>query len=445
MSNWITENTGKAIDWARGFVKQPNKWGYLNNPRFVDESLATPTHNPCGYWFDHPAITSVYAYWQQAVAVLKSKALVGVGVMDVDTSLIYRLLILDYSGNEIASQSFTESNAVSGVTGRSFMQEVAGVATLFYFNLSATGELWMYRLDENGGSSSKKISDDCDHLSTEAVFSDGTILAIAGHGGAIVQFRSTNWGVSWSETTLVSSSVNWTGFALSATGTGNIYLAYIIWSDSVLFRLLKSSNKGSSWSTGLGPAGTVNPFARFSLSSYGDHLCIFGENYKATSPWTHYMYLLVSNDAGATWSNGSISIPTETDGIRVGDVNFPNFPASVMYGSVVVALCSGLTTGSRYIIKSTDYGATWSVVVDVSASYSDNWGYSGLEKPIPYTITNDAEIFTLACCGMAYGSNLGYLLSLNSGTSWGFRKIPESNVTIIGAESNPSPIWTNPS
>jgi hypothetical protein len=36
------------------FTEQPDKWGYLNNPRWVPESDATQKHIPCGHWHKNP-------------------------------------------------------------------------------------------------------------------------------------------------------------------------------------------------------------------------------------------------------------------------------------------------------------------------------------------------------------------------------------------------------
>lgn len=37
------------------FTKQDPKYGYGNNPTFVEEDEATDTHTPCGYWPEPPA------------------------------------------------------------------------------------------------------------------------------------------------------------------------------------------------------------------------------------------------------------------------------------------------------------------------------------------------------------------------------------------------------
>jgi len=421
------------------FNEQANKFGYINNPRWVKETEQDEAHLPCGHWHKGPLTTQttseVSAIWQQSFAVSKTDSLLGVGAMDRDVEDSYILQITDLEGTIIKSASFDTPYSTSGVPGTTKINSVSGTQTVFYVNRTYDSSFSfqvydLYKLDINGNSSKKQVYSDyyTDGNNFEylnRIPGDG-IMSVNSSGELIVVFevygkaagisyqklktiRSDDWGVTFKSSVDILNTHLASDQFMDVDSDGNFYLVYNDYSDGTLkpFYLAKSSDSGASWND----IATVPTTPTFNVNDLyiditGTKIYIAG----LKTAGTDVNYLWHSIDFGANWTEETPTI--------AGEANIDHVSIAAN-GAVVILTGEGDTTDKNYIIRSTDSGATWNVIGQTKPTLT--WPtYYQLFDQFP-SLSNDGDLFVFASCGDYIISTdyLGFLKSVNDGVSWG--------------------------
>ncbi len=205
--------------------------------------------------------------------------------------------------------------------------------------------------------------------------------------------KSTNKGVSWSSTYNVSSTTvglsdkEW--LTADATNGPNSNNLYIVWRQfgSTGMRSVRSTNGGVNWSSPLTYSGGQGAYV-----SVGPNGSIQGGSVYNAATSGNSIVVNRSTDGGQTFSpqaTASSFVPggvncanryTVKNCIRMN--SFPNMAADNSYtstrGNVYVVYCVNPLTADIAdinLVRSTDYGATWSAPVRVNddATTTDQW------------------------------------------------------------------------
>jgi hypothetical protein len=179
------------------------------------------------------------------------------------------------------------------------------------------------------------------------------MLAVEQYGKA---YRSTNYGVSWSEITSLGVT-SFRGAALSGDGQ---YQLISINSISINSIVKKSADYGASWTTVL--SGSVNNYNSCAIDSSGSNFYVGGG---AGSPFVYR-----STNQGSSWF---IVYSTSNLSAFVSDVN------CTADGSKLVAPTFGTFNG---LLKSSDYGSNW-----VTSATTGSWRSASVNNDIPVPLT----------------------------------------------------------
>ena len=446
------------------FTEQPNKWGYLNNPKWSEKTNAqefseaagnpidpTDTHKPCGHWHKETeprtgTILTTEAIWQQSIDVLKSEELLGVAGMSKDSDTEYILYITDFDGSIEASYLWETEGDVSGFPGTINIIKVGSTPTVFYINFNLNEDddpiYYVYKIDANGNYSRSLIFEstivDASNYEyiyyqyntyTMAVSSTGTIVtAIAVYECIddvyryyIHTRRSEDWGVSWEDKVEISVT---DGFLISpcvrCDSSGVFYITTMDFSTPAKpFRLWRSTDNGASWSeVATVPTTAVITTTDLNMDISGSKIYVAALVWD--SGWKTYIWL--STDSGATWDRRNVTV--------TGITYFARFGITAN-GDVVILSGRGTIATPDYIIRSDDGGTTWTKIGQRDPALDWPTYIEDYEEYI--SLNNDDDMFVFTACGdyILNTNYLGYLFSEDDGLTWEAKALPLSRVSGV--------------
>jgi hypothetical protein len=226
------------------FNKPPKKYGYINNPRFVNKDEATEIHKPCGYW---PLVYSEIGWYQQMVAVDSSRKLIGASMISQDNAQ-YKLMYYNYETDSIIKEVdfSTEGVLLNTYYGATLLFDKAdGEPRILYLNYEDTN-LCSYAYDYNGRMTNLVIDTavSVDYRTQGVYLGSGMIVVANMKDSNSYSYTSDDYGNSWSSGTLIVAG---SPVTFCYDGASRIYAAYTVFDDSQPFRVKYSTNAGSTW------------------------------------------------------------------------------------------------------------------------------------------------------------------------------------------------------
>ena len=437
------------------FTEQPNKWGYLNNPRWssnVDAqefseavgNLIDPTssHVPCGHWHKetiptYPILTTD-AMWQQTLDVLANDKMLGVGGMSDDSETEYIVEIVDYDEDVIQfGKVWDTTYDVSGYPGTTRIRKVSGVNTTFYLNYfldvvspSYGYVYYLYKINTNGVSSKSLVFSEtpgaltlsCSYcLNGMAISKHGIIVAITymydwdDGNYYIYTNRSTDWGDTWEGYVRIVAQSSFQN--IWCDEDGKFYITASVTEDTEKpFCMWESTDDGETWDeVATVPTTPVDKCDYLSMAIDGTKIHVIGTSDSVT-------YLWDSSDSGATWN---------TTAIVVGGETYLTYFDIAVNEDVIIVSYRGQTTKKHYILRSDDAGVTWTVI---GQRYpADDWSTFIETHPLYGELRNYESTFVFSSCGSyVSGTNyLGYLLSEDDGLTWTVKELPISYISGV--------------
>ena len=210
-------------------------------------------------------------------------------------------------------------------------------------------------------------------------------------GGANIDrfYRSTNAGLTWTESQLISNNLGvWGDPVVMFDSLGNLYFAHLSnplsgwWIDRIVVQ--KSTNNGQTWNDGVGIYQGIQPQAQDKEWLAVDHT---QSPYRGTiyATWTEFDNYGSSNpsdssrirfsksiDQGNTWSNAITISDRSGDCIDSDNTDEGAVPSVGPNGEIYVAWAGPL---GLMFDKSTNGGQTWGTDIFVS-SMPGGWDYN---------------------------------------------------------------------
>ena len=227
---------------------------------------------------------------------------------------------------------------------------------VYIYDWSSSVEDWIPRsygvVDETTSSETDFTNDHSSSYGTYAAvleyLGDGVVLSGTSGSSNSRIYRSTDNGVNWTSV-LNLSSINYvstikhigSGIVLATTGghsgDGDVY---------------RSTDYGQTWSNVSNVSSHDNTM---NIEYLGDGICIFGSGY---NPGDGFVYR--STDYGATWAKTDTS-----NSIWGSGSNASGSARAARFEYLGGGICLGIrltnhSTGQFRVVRSTDYGATWS-------------------------------------------------------------------------------------
>ena len=472
--NW-KDNKG-AGPWQ--FAAQPNKWGYLNNRRWsgIDKADAISVaegnpidsltkHIPCGHWHKQVVITappvtevptteeSIEPQWQQSLDVIKSLGVVGVGSVAENSKDEFILSEVDYNTDTMDFGKVIPISLTAAVyPGTTLIKYINGVKNVFYINFTYSGTIYpylrFYRLGSDGSSSTSLLFDGSTvgtwllrntvYVKQMSIYGDTIVVVYKLYRSSDTHFItmaavSHDLGVTWNHVVVYDDLDNeLTRTYIDYDSNGVFYIsAYFDYDPfDYPFVLWKSTDDGDSWNF----VNTIPTIAGIS-SNYSISIDISGTRvyivvtFRISAVYKNYAFY--SDDGGGTWTSNLFTVPTLT---YVQDLQM------AANGNVLVCSCKSSTT-TRFIIRSTDAGATWAIVGQIDPTV--DWP-NLVNRFLDYAnVANDEEVFVYTHCGAYFlGTDyLAYLLSTDNGATWTVKQLPISRSagvpTVVPVPSTP--------
>ena len=269
---------------------------------------------------------------------------------------------------------------------------------------SSTGDLWTYTFDGSympAGYSGGLSSASCTSSYCIAV-------GYSNDGNTLISYplivSATNTGASWSIILGTSSSTAGlpsdyhSNGVLDACFSGSTAFAVGSYSNSsydIYPLIMTSTNSGDTWtstldssniSSVLGPYyGQANLYGITCLSDTPT-TCIAVGSYMSTST-TRYPFIVISTNSGSTWSNSTLTLPSDYDSTSSGFTNQQALLGITCSGSTCVAMGNYMSTNNSIvyplIVTSTNSGGSWTSTLD-SSTPSLPSGYSGYPNGLYY-------------------------------------------------------------
>ncbi|HEY6437528.1 MAG TPA: sialidase family protein, partial [Ignavibacteriaceae bacterium] len=210
-------------------------------------------------------------------------------------------------------------------------------------------------------------------------------------GGANIDcfYRSTNGGLNWTESQLISNSLGvWGDPVVMFDSLGNLYYAHLSnplsgwWIDRIVVQ--KSTNNGLTWNDGVGIGQGIQPQAQDKEWLAVDHT---QSPYRGTIyvTWTEFddygssnpadssrIRFSKSTDQGNTWSNAITISDRSGDCIDSDNTDEGAVPCVGPNGEIYVAWAGPL---GLMFDKSTNGGQSWGTDIFVS-SMPGGWDYN---------------------------------------------------------------------
>lgn len=199
-----------------------------------------------------------------------------------------------------------------------------------------------------------------------AIKSDYNYVYVACHQNPgdyeILFIYSTDFGQTWSPLQGISGMDSGSLGPQLAVSESNIF---VVWEQKTSLmnniseiNFIKSSDRGISWSD------TLNISNSPSLHSTGVQITNDGNNIfcswiESSSPTESDIYFSKSTDLGNNWTS-----PVNL----TNDANLQNEPYMIRNGNneLYIAYVDGMSLSEIYLIKSTDFGETWSVPINIT-------------------------------------------------------------------------------
>lgn len=232
--------------------------------------------------------------------------------------------------------------------------------------------------------------------------------------------KSIDGGVTWSVI-----PVNYSGGLLSGQPTADIVAVdaktptnwyFTGAAAGGVFGFYRSADSGQTW-TGTAFVG-ITPVASLVIDAVTSSTM-----YMIASSVGSQTFIIRSVDYGVTWTK--LKLPN-TLGYPVGNAPDGSVAFSVTTDPKVTGLVYAV--GSKYIFKSTDFGATWTVLstgVDTPEASAGQAAFPGLNRvdvdpSVSTTLfaSASAEIKNLNCKGTPAGGLCGLYRSIDNGATW---------------------------
>ncbi len=436
MGDWKDDKDSGSWD----FTEQPDKWGYLNNPRWTEDSESNQ-HDPCGHWHKNKFFESTGTYityqlgswWQQTVDV-GDDGNIYLGVPNYDYNQFSGIKsdpIADVDSIQIVSEYvddpvYNDGNPYIDETEFDSLAIVPPTIVRCSTYTILVGLVWG-KEDGDGDYTSAIVCgvkrDDVNQGWKVVVnkfgqaFKDGDIgdvtisyshSAVALDDGVIIisyqyqnssagtdnlcVIRSIDYGDTWGSEIVIDSDVD-DDCKIKMGDNGDIYISYL---DSTTANVYISTDKGLNWTEKNTPVIGSSPTSAWGdidhdVDANGVIYVLIGRS------WTFSLY--VSSDGGNNWTKHDNSQTGRTCIISA------NTTAIIIHGF-------DLSDFHGILIKSTDGGVNFTEKVDV---------YALGHTSIPYqTLKHTGTTFIWTYCAMVInaGSEIAWLISDDNGDTW---------------------------
>lgn len=438
MSNWKDDKD--LGPW--GFTEQPDKWGYLNNPKWSNkpkgvadsisasefcENIGLPldpeeTHRPCGHWHKNATITST-VYENSIIAAItpiyasgsNSTSGVAVALYNITSDTWYNAGVFKGEGRPYDG----EPNGFS-------LNEEFCVYYSDWLKYGTTINKLRVIVFENGATSytdlwAKSIISPITSWKRPANKWQGTV--VSNNTGLIaciayllkesdvdrncwVAKVSEDKGATWNTTHYFPTvdGSNYVSGLIRIDDSSNLYVSYFDY-DNKNFVVYKSTDTGASWSLeSTTSLGTYTPFNMwYTIDGTGQYQYVY---LYTTIGATFYLQLYKSTDYGASFSLVSSTTPT-TGLTNIHTSNGADF------------LVANYNVGSGVFKKSTDYGSSFT---DITPPWALTKYFVDHERD------GDYDIYTECGEDFASGDNMaGFLYSLDAGATFSATHIPDTS------------------
>jgi uncharacterized protein (TIGR03437 family) len=252
----------------------------------------------------------------------------------------------------------------------------------------------------------------------------------AGTGGGVC--KSIDGGVTWrfirirSTDAKLQGALTLRGIVVDPQNPSNVYATGLFLSTSAF---LKSTDAGETWSAFAQPSGVS-----FDLGPGALTIDPAKTNVLYSSSFVTRRFI-VSTDGGLTWSEPNIPRPAGAPGTNqpqiTGVATDPN-RSGVVYA---VGPQSIGRVGQGYILQSTDFGATWSILAQ-GQTFNAHVFVDPRNSQVLYASSNYAVF-----AGCPAGSTCALYKSSDGGKSWADVPFPSSNVQSLAFDVNPSVMY----
>jgi hypothetical protein len=413
--------TGWSKDRGLGpweFNKPPKKYGYVNNPRFVNKSQATDIHKPCGYW---PLVYSTVGYSQQCIDIYDDEKIMACAAIDGDH---YKMWFLNFETDELIKEfNIYPSNSVNGFYGAITITKTPDDEfRAIYINYDGS-DLCAYVWDYS--SSPHKIvleTDTSSYLTSIANLQNGIIVAKDNLSDKV--HTSLDYGTTW---TTYSSAY---GYPLLNDRNGRLYCIGSYLGDDLPFRAYYSDNYGETWveidhglddTYGDGSAG-VYP------SVDGDVIYLV----KYVDMYDPITYIFYSLNKGLTWNVKAA--PT------VGGFGIVSYTVVAGIKDGVFILEGQLNDDPDYTpvyLRSTDYGTAWSAYKLPPYEVVPT-----LEKTAYWQLSIIGDYWLRTFCGLYISpGDLSFMVSIDDSLTWMNRSL---HIGAFSVNYGPNPVWKLP-
>ena len=253
-------------------------------------------------------------------------------------------------------------------------------------------------------------------------------------------FKSTDGGVTWNQQVVTTNDSALPGvpkilaIVIDPRTPSTVYAMGRFTSPSGFpIAFLKSTDAGANWSVVSKPT--------FTFTSTAGLLAIDPVNTKVLYTMNFSSGLEVSTDGGVTWSTPAIPFPAGSAG--GGTPNQPSLAGVATdpnHSGVVYAVGPNAVVhpGKGYLLKSTDFGKTWTVLASAA----------GFGSRLFVNPKNSQELYgtslgPLVGCTAPNGGQCGIYKSTDGGQNWTELDIPASVVQNVAIDLKPGLLYAS--
>lgn len=317
-----------------------------------------------------------------------------------------------------------QSGFYSYVSGRVSSLAVDPTDSTVVYCAAAGGGLWK---TSDGGASWTPLTDDFPELSSGSVAIDPLHTNIVyyatgelnfnldGYPGAGM-YKSTDGGSSWTQMTIPAGGGLYYASKVEVAPS-NDSIVYV----AGYYDVYKSTNFGQSWTELHLTNGAVDDIvidpadARKVYASYGDLFAGDSANYG----------IYKSTDGGSSWSRLSSGLPPSSQVSRISLAIARNND-QVLYAAINGNKPGSTTTDTNRVYKSTNGGASWSLLSSVTATSDFGGGQGWYNNVISVDPTNS---------NIVYLGGIDFWKSTNGGSSW--TNLTDAYGSYTGANIHP--------